>query len=145
MKNPNKHSRSSRRSLRSQRPWGHYVKFFEESGVWVKRVEVNPQSRLSLQKHEHRSEKWIFVTGQGLAIVNDQKIPVQAGSIVDIPLGAVHRIGNPSRSEGLVFIEVACGNFLSEDDIIRLQDDYSRVDNGGRQRKKGPQAKRKKS
>jgi mannose-6-phosphate isomerase-like protein (cupin superfamily) len=109
----------------SKRPWGQYHKFHQEPGVWVKRVEVNPKSRLSLQKHKHRSEKWIVVAGQGLAIVDEQEIPVKAGVVVDIPLGAVHRIGNTGK-EFLVFIEVACGKHLAEDDIIRIQDDYAR-------------------
>ena len=109
----------------AERPWGHYIKLFEESGVWVKRVEVKPGTRLSLQKHNHRSEKWNIVTGKGEVEVNDKKIPVTAGSVVDVPLGAVHRIAN-TGAEKLVFIEVACGDFLSEDDIVRLQDDFSR-------------------
>ncbi len=109
----------------SQRPWGRYLKLFQEPGVWVKRIEVNPQARLSLQKHGHRSEKWIVVKGRGLAIVDGKEIPVAEGSVVDVPLGAVHRIGNPHQ-EPLVFIEVASGKELSEDDITRLQDDYSR-------------------
>ena len=109
----------------SVRPWGNYKKLFQEPGVWVKRVEVNPGARLSLQKHAHRSEKWIVVAGQGLAIVNDREIPVKPGVVVDIPLGAVHRIGNKGKDK-LVFIEVACGPYLGEDDIIRLQDDYER-------------------
>jgi mannose-6-phosphate isomerase-like protein (cupin superfamily) len=109
----------------SQRPWGQYHKFHQEPGVWVKRVEVNPHSRLSLQKHQHRSEKWIIVAGQGLAIVEAQEIPVNPGVVVDIPLGAIHRIGNTGEDK-LVFIEVACGKHLTEDDIIRIQDDYSR-------------------
>jgi mannose-6-phosphate isomerase-like protein (cupin superfamily) len=107
------------------RPWGKYQKFYQEEGVWVKRIEVHAKGRLSLQKHQHRSEKWVFVSGQGLAIVDDKQIPVMAGSVVDIPLGAVHRIGNTGQ-EHLVFIEVACGKNLTEDDIIRIQDDYAR-------------------
>lgn len=110
----------------AERPWGKYQKFYQEEGVWVKRVEVNPMGRLSLQKHQHRSEKWIFIAGKGLAIVNEKEIPVTAGSVVDIPLGAIHRIGNTDAVEKLVFIEVATGKHLSEDDIIRLQDDYAR-------------------
>ena len=106
----------------SKRPWGQYHKFHQEQGVWVKRVEVNPQSRLSLQKHQHRSEKWIIVAGQGLAIVDTQEIPVKPGVVVDIPLGAIHRIGNTGE-DLWVFIEVACGKYLGEDDITRLQDD----------------------
>lgn len=107
------------------RPWGKYQKFYQEEGVWVKRVEVNPKARLSLQKHLHRSEKWIIVAGQGLAIIETREIPVTSGTVVDVPLGAVHRIGNTGEKL-LVFIEVACGKHLSEDDIIRIQDDFAR-------------------
>ncbi len=111
----------------SERPWGKYYKMHQEPGVWVKRIEVNPQGRLSLQKHQHRSEKWIVVAGEGLAVVDGKDIPVKAGVVVDVPLGAVHRIGNTGTVK-LVFIEVACGEVLTEEDIIRLQDDYSRKD-----------------
>jgi mannose-6-phosphate isomerase-like protein (cupin superfamily) len=110
----------------SVRPWGKYQKFYQENGVWIKRVEVNPKSRLSLQKHTHRSEKWIIVHGEGLATVDGKDIPVSPGSVVDVPLGAVHRIGN-TNDHPLVFIEVATGNELTEEDIIRIQDDYSRT------------------
>ena len=109
----------------AERPWGKYQKFYQENGVWVKRVEVKSGCRLSLQKHQHRSEKWVFVAGQGVAIVEDKTIPVEPGSVVDIPLGAVHRISN-TGSELLVFIEVATGSTLTEEDIVRLQDDYHR-------------------
>ena len=110
---------------KSQRPWGKYHKFHQEPGVWVKRVEVNPQCRLSLQKHQHRSEKWIVVAGVGVAHVNGKDIAVEPGVVVDVPLGAVHRIGNTGTQQ-LVFIEVACGKQLTEEDIVRLQDDYAR-------------------
>lgn len=109
----------------SNRPWGKYHKFHQEPGVWVKRVEVNPNARLSLQKHTHRSEKWIIVAGSGVASVDGKEIPVSFNTVVDIPLGAVHRIANTGQ-EPLVFIEVACGKYLGEDDIIRIQDDYQR-------------------
>ena len=115
----------SAKNEKSQRPWGQYHKFHQEPGVWVKRVEVNPKARLSLQKHRHRSEKWIIVAGRGLAIVDEVEIVVEPGVVVDIPLGAVHRIGN-TGTELLVLIEVACGKTLTEEDIIRLQDDYAR-------------------
>ena len=115
----------SQTNEKSKRPWGKYHKFHQEPGVWVKRVEVNPKARLSLQKHQHRSEKWIVVAGLGLAIVDGVEITVEPGVVVDIPLGAVHRIGN-TGTELLVFIEVACGKELTEEDIIRLQDDYAR-------------------
>ena len=114
---------------KTERPWGEYIKFFEEDGVWVKRVEVNPKHRLSLQKHAHRSEKWNIVAGEGLVTLNDEQIPVQVGSVIDVPLGTIHRIANTGKVK-LVFIEVACGDNLSEDDIVRLEDDYDRDDLG---------------
>lgn len=107
------------------RPWGKYQKFYQEDGVWIKRVEVNPKSRLSLQKHKHRSEKWIVVAGSGTVTVNKKNTKVKFGAVVDVPQGAVHRIANTGTKK-LVFIEVACGKTLSEDDIIRIQDDYAR-------------------
>lgn len=110
---------------KSERPWGHYIKFFEESGVWVKRVEVKSGARLSLQKHKYRSEKWNIVTGRGLVVIDGKETIVTAGDVVDVPVGAVHRIGNIGKDK-LVFIEVACGEHLSEDDIERLEDDYKR-------------------
>ncbi len=107
------------------RPWGEYFILFQEPGVWVKRVLVKSGARLSLQKHQQRSEKWVFVTGAGMAVVNEKEIPVIPGSVVDIPLGAVHRIGN-TGNDVLVFIEVATGSYLGEEDITRIQDDYNR-------------------
>ncbi|MCA9404033.1 MAG: phosphomannose isomerase type II C-terminal cupin domain [Candidatus Omnitrophica bacterium] len=108
----------------TERPWGHYIKFLEEEGVWVKRVEVKPGARLSLQKHFHRSEKWNVVTGSGEVTLDEKIVKVQAGSVIDVPVGTVHRIANTGAVK-LVFIEVACGKLLSEDDIERIQDDYA--------------------
>ena len=114
----------------ADRPWGNYIKLYQEMGVWVKRVEVKPQQRLSLQFHNKRSEKWIVVKGAGVAIVNDEEIHLQPGSTVDIPLSAVHRMWNTGDKK-LVFIEVATGDYLSEDDITRVQDDYVRKEDEG--------------
>ncbi len=108
-----------------ERPWGHYFKLYQESGVWVKRVEVKPGHRLSLQKHDKRSEKWIVVIGKGIAVIDKEEILLSPGVVVNIPLGSVHRIGN-TGDQKLVFIEVACGDYLGEDDITRIQDDYER-------------------
>ena len=108
-----------------ERPWGNYRKLLQDPGVWVKRIEVKPGARLSLQKHSHRSEKWVIVEGQGTVVVGQKEILVKGGAIVEIPLGAVHRIGNTGKKK-LVFIEVAFGDYLAEDDIVRLQDDYNR-------------------
>ncbi|OGX37036.1 MAG: hypothetical protein A3D87_01265 [Omnitrophica WOR_2 bacterium RIFCSPHIGHO2_02_FULL_50_17] len=112
----------------THRPWGNYIKLFQEAGVWVKRVEVNPGCRLSLQKHAHRSEKWNIVTGCGLVILDGREISVGHGSVVDVPADVIHRIGNIGNKE-LIFIEVAVaanGGELSENDIVRLEDDYAR-------------------
>jgi len=109
----------------AERPWGSYFKLYQESGVWVKRVTVNPGGRLSLQQHHKRSEKWIIVKGSGLAIVDGQQYVLNPGDVLDIPVKSTHRIGNKGK-ENLVFIEVACGGYLGEDDITRLQDDYER-------------------
>jgi len=111
---------------KKQRPWGHYIKFFQESGVWVKRVEVNKGERISLQKHDHRSEKWVIVSGEGLVTINKVTTYVSNGSVIDIPLHCRHRIANIGKKP-LVFIEVACGDRLTENDIERFDDDYKRV------------------
>lgn len=108
-----------------ERPWGRYFKLYQEAGVWVKRVEVNPGGRLSLQKHHKRSEKWIIVKGHGTAVVGSQEHDMEPGVILDIPVEHEHRIGNIG-DDTLVFIEVACGDYLGEDDIMRIQDDYIR-------------------
>jgi mannose-6-phosphate isomerase len=109
-----------------ERPWGFFIKFLEEEGVWVKRVEVRPGCRLSLQKHSRRSEKWNIVTGHGTVSLDGKEINVTAGSVVDVPAGTPHRIANIGKDK-LVFIEVATGDWLSEEDIERLEDDYSRL------------------
>ena len=109
----------------SERPWGHYFKMYQESGVWVKRVLVKPHCRLSLQQHKERSEKWIVVKGTGIVIIDKNEMAVQAGTVIDVPLEAVHRICNTGE-EDLIFIEVACGQNLSEEDIVRIEDDYAR-------------------
>ena len=109
-----------------QRPWGTYQKIFQEAEVWVKRVEIDPGKRISLQKHSHRSEKWIIVSGQGLVTVNELTVTVSKSSIIDVPVGVIHRMSNLGQKP-LVFIEVACGNDLTEKDIIRYEDDYKRT------------------
>ncbi|MBI5023560.1 MAG: phosphomannose isomerase type II C-terminal cupin domain [Candidatus Omnitrophica bacterium] len=111
------------------RPWGNYVKLFQENGLWVKRVEVKPGARLSLQKHACRSEKWNIVRGHGYVMLNGRKKIVGAGSVLSVPVGAIHRIANTGKKK-LVFIEVAVaanGGKLSEKDIVRLEDDYARA------------------
>ena len=108
-----------------QRPWGSYRILHAEPGTQVKRIEIKPGLRFSLQKHAKRSEKWVVVSGQGTVTVGDRQMPVAVGTMIDVPVGEVHRMHNTGR-EPLVFIEVQLGSYLGEDDIVRLSDDFGR-------------------
>ena len=107
------------------RPWGSYTVIDEGDGFKVKRIEVLAGKRLSYQKHAHRAEHWFIVKGTPVVTLDGEEIEVPAGHAIDIPLGAAHRIANPTDSL-VVFIEVQQGAYLGEDDIERLQDDYGR-------------------
>jgi len=109
------------------KPWGAYQVLHVEAGFQVKRIEVNPHSRLSLQTHTRRAEKWTVVKGTGLATLKDQEIAVKPGSVIDVAVGDAHRMANTGK-EMLIFVEVQLGDYLGEDDIVRLQDDYNRKD-----------------
>jgi mannose-6-phosphate isomerase len=108
-----------------RRPWGTYTVLDEGSSFKVKRIEVLPGKRLSYQKHAQRAEHWIVVEGVASVTLNDQELTVEVGESIDIPLGAAHRVAN-NGTNLLVFIEVQRGNYLGEDDIVRLQDDFGR-------------------
>jgi mannose-6-phosphate isomerase len=108
------------------RPWGKFEILLEESHYKVKKIEVKPGQRLSLQYHHKRSEVWVVVQGEGIITRGEDLIRVQKGSFVDIPIKAKHRVEN-TGSEMLVFIEVQNGEYLGEDDIVRIEDDYKRV------------------
>ena len=111
--------------LSEERPWGSYLVLHREKGIQVKRIEVKAGSRFSLQKHLKRSEKWMVTAGSGKATVGDKEFPVGAGSFVDIAVGQIHRMHN-TGTVPLVFIEVQFGDYLGEDDIVRLGDDFGR-------------------
>lgn len=108
-----------------QRPWGKYTSLLVGEGFQVKRMEVDPGLRFSLQTHACRAEKWVFVSGVGVATVGDQQVSVKRGSVIEVGLGQVHRMHNTGK-EPLVFIEVQLGDYLGEDDIVRLEDDFQR-------------------
>jgi mannose-6-phosphate isomerase-like protein (cupin superfamily) len=110
----------------SERPWGNYTVLDDEAvDHKVKRIVVEPGQRLSLQRHEHRSEHWFVVHGTATVIVGESTTQVPAGHAVDVPVGTAHRCENHG-SEPVVFIEVQVGDYFGEDDIIRLEDDYGR-------------------
>ena len=108
------------------RPWGNFKILLSEPGIQVKRIEVKPGLRCSLQKHNQRSEKWIVISGTGIATIKNEEIPARAGSYFDVPCKAVHRMQNTGKIP-LVFIEVQYGVYLGEDDIVRLEDDFARA------------------
>jgi mannose-6-phosphate isomerase len=110
-----------------RRPWGEYTVLDDTEAFKVKRITVLPGKRLSLQRHERRQEHWFVVAGEGCITLDDREFTLGPGGAVDIPLGAVHRIANPG-SALLTFIEVQQGEYFGEDDIVRLEDDYGRVD-----------------
>lgn len=110
----------------SERPWGRWIKTDEGEGFWVKKIEVNPGCRLSLQKHFGREETWVVVQGYGVVTVQDAVNQISAGQIAFIEIGDIHRIEN-TGDKPLIFIEVAMGHDLREDDIVRIEDDYGRA------------------
>jgi mannose-6-phosphate isomerase len=108
-----------------ERPWGSFTVLDEGSGFKVKRIEVLAGKRLSYQKHAQRAEHWFVVSGTAKVTLDGQEIMRNAGQAIDIAVGTAHRVENPGE-ELLVFIEVQQGNYLGEDDIVRLQDDFGR-------------------
>lgn len=111
--------------MQEERPWGRFEILAHSPTHWVKRITVHPNQRLSLQYHNFRVEHWFVTSGAGVATVADAETPVEIGSHIFIPLKATHRMACRSN-EPLIFIEVVAGTFISEDDIVRVQDDYGR-------------------
>ncbi len=108
------------------RPWGWYDNIDEGGRFKVKRIQVKPKASLSLQKHHHRAEHWIVVTGTAEITNGDKVLTLTENQSTYIPLGAVHRLVNPG-SIPLEIIEVQSGSYLGEDDIVRFEDTYGRA------------------
>jgi mannose-1-phosphate guanylyltransferase/mannose-6-phosphate isomerase len=107
------------------RPWGTYTTLKEEGGYKVKRISVRPGQSLSLQFHHHRAEHWTVVRGHGIVQIGEEQYPTGPGESRYIPLGEKHRLTNTGEEE-LILIEVQVGDYLGEDDIVRLEDVYGR-------------------
>ena len=107
------------------RPWGWYDSIEEGERFKVKRIHVKPGSSLSLQKHQHRAEHWIVVSGTAEITNGEQVLLLSENQSTYIPLGQVHRLANPG-SVILEVIEVQSGAYLGEDDIVRFDDQYGR-------------------
>ena len=108
-----------------QRPWGSFRVLHEGPGFKVKEIVVAPGGRLSLQSHEHRAEHWVVVAGTAQVTVDEDVMTLQPNQSVHVPLGARHRMENPGEVP-MRLIEVQCGDYLGEDDIIRYEDIYGR-------------------
>lgn len=111
---------------RVHRPWGWYDSIDSGSRFQVKRILVNPKATLSLQKHYHRAEHWIVVSGTAEVTCEQQVFQLNENQSTYIPVGHVHRLSNPGTIP-LEIIEVQSGSYLGEDDIVRFDDTYGRI------------------
>ena len=112
--------------LTSHRPWGTFTVLEEGDRYKIKRIVVDPKQRLSLQMHYHRSEHWVVVKGTAKVTIGDQELLVHENESVYVPKSQVHRLENPGKVL-LELIEVQVGEYVGEDDIVRLEDIYQRV------------------
>ncbi|HZV46826.1 MAG TPA: mannose-1-phosphate guanylyltransferase/mannose-6-phosphate isomerase [Thermodesulfovibrionales bacterium] len=111
--------------LTTYRPWGSYTIFEEGERYKIKRIVVHPEARLSLQKHYHRSEHWVVVRGAAKVTIGDKEIIIHENESVYVPKSTLHRLENPGKVP-LEIIEVQNGEYVGEDDIVRVEDMYGR-------------------
>jgi mannose-1-phosphate guanylyltransferase len=114
--------------LTAHRPWGTYTILEDTPGYKIKRIVVQPGKRLSLQKHFHRSEHWIVVSGTATVTVGDQTQIVRPNESTYIKMGEIHRLTNDGKIP-VVLIEAQVGEYTGEDDIVRIEDDFNRKGN----------------
>jgi mannose-6-phosphate isomerase len=123
---PNRTTTTTQRNLvTEERPWGRWTVLEEGPGYKIKRIEVKPGHRLSLQMHHHRSEHWIVLSGTAKVVKGGEVLYVHPHESTFVPAATHHRIENPGLLP-LVIIEIANGEYLGEDDIVRFEDDYQR-------------------
>ena len=109
-----------------KRPWGNFHIIARGNGYQIKEMNINPKNKQSLQKHNHRSEYWQVIEGHGRVSLEDSEINLKAGDNVYIPIKSLHRLEN-TGSQNLKIIEIRIGELISEDDIVRIEDDYGRA------------------
>ncbi len=107
------------------RPWGTYEVLIDDKGYKIKRIVVKPGKRLSLQKHYHRNEHWIVLSGTATVTVGDETYYVRPNESTYIKMGEVHRLANEGKIP-VVLIEAQVGEYTGEDDIVRIDDDFKR-------------------
>ena len=110
------------------RPWGSYFSVASGETWQVKKIEVNPGASLSLQMHHHRAEHWIVVKGTAKITINEKEMILGENQSTFIPLGSKHKLSNPGKLI-LTLVEVQSGTYLGEDDIVRFEDIYGRLNN----------------
>lgn len=114
--------------MQEQRPWGTFEILYEDKNCKIKKITVLPEQKLSYQLHKKRQEFWTIVEGEGLAIVEDLSVDLPRGVSICIPKETKHRAINNSKKENLIFIEIQTGSYFGEDDIVRFEDDYGRIE-----------------
>jgi len=112
--------------LTVERPWGSFTVLGSTDSFKLKRIEVKPGRRLSLQMHHRRSEHWVVIEGTARVTVGDHLFDLPTGESTYVPVRTRHRLENPSDTP-LVIIEVQCGDYVGEDDIVRFADDFGRA------------------
>jgi len=109
---------------KTERPWGYYITLYHDEKINIKIIEVRPEQRLSLQFHNNREENWLLIEGTALCEIGERGIEEMKPNIAyNIPRKVNHRLSG--GKEGCKILEFATGNF-SEEDIVRLEDDYAR-------------------
>ena len=107
------------------RPWGTYLLLEKGENYWIKRIIIKPKAKISFQRHMHRSEHWIVVKGMARVVTEKNEYFLRPGESTFVPSGIKHRVENPGKIP-LEMIEVAIGDYLSENDIERFDDEYGR-------------------
>lgn len=110
------------------KPWGFYKTTFLNDYSQSKILKLNPEASLSLQEHKKREEHWVIIYGRGRLVIGETIKELKAGDYVFIPKGCKHKMTNPSKDQSLMMAEVQIGEYFGEDDIIRYEDIYGRVD-----------------
>ncbi len=108
------------------RPWGKYENILEEDTFKIKIITVSPGCELSYQMHNKRSEHWVIISGAGTVTIDDVVKILRKDESIYIPVGVRHKIANNNPMQDLVFVEIQCGSYFGEDDIVRLDDKYGR-------------------
>ena len=123
-----KPSKAITQTPKEQRPWGSFEILASGPGFQAKRMTVKPLKRLSLQWHRHRDEHWVVARGTAKVVIDGIEHTLGRGQSMDVPRTVTHRIENISSIDPLEIIELQTGDYLGEDDIVRIEGDFGRVE-----------------